>query len=257
MFLALDIGNTQTSIGVFIGGVLQFHWRVETKASRTEDEYLSLFFSLFSFHQLEFKTIRKIAVASVVPQCNWALANFCRVYFEQEPLFISAEVPLPFKMKTDFPKEIGADRLANAAYAIKKLKLPSIIIDIGTGTTFDVVTEDESFAGGIIFPGVRIALESLSSKTSKLPSVAFEFPERVVGKNTVECIQSGVFWGYCDLLKGLLARIQKEIGPIGSVALTGGDSKFLSPKLEFPHELLPNLTLYGIHFVLEHLLANE
>lgn len=249
MLLAVDIGNTQTSFGVFENSQLKFHWRAETKHSRTSDEYGALLFPLMARAGLKESDWEGVVLCSVVPPAERSFEAFCQNYWDLEPFKIDYQLKLGFGIRVDVPAEVGADRLANAAYAAKHFTLPAIVVDFGTATTFDVVSKDSHYEGGVILPGVRIALEALSSRTSKLPLVEMGFPSSVIGKNTVQCIQAGILYGYCDMIDGLLVRTASELGATPEIALTGGYGALLQPRLKAKAKLLPNLTLDGIELI--------
>lgn len=248
MLLAIDLGNTQTSFGIFESGQLKHHWRAETKPSRTEDEYLCLLFPLLQNAGLTPESIGAVALCSVVPSADDALESFSKKYLRRKVFKITHEVK-GCRLNVDFPAEVGADRLANANYAAKHLPLPAIVVDMGTATTFDVVTEGAVYEGGVILPGPKVSVEALGSKTAKLSAVALQFPSSVIGKNTATCIQAGVLYGYVDLIDGLLARTEKALGKPATIVLTGGLSPLLHDKLSHTTRLLPDLTLEGIEIL--------
>jgi len=245
MLLVLDVGNTQTSFGVFKDSKLIHHWRTQTQISKTADEYAGFLFPLLSHFKMDPASCEGIAICSVVPPVEETFVNFASRYLNRNPFRLSALSKLGFKIQVDNPREVGADRLANSAYAAHKFTLPAIVVDLGTATTFDVITQDKVYQGGIILPGIRMGAESLSSKTSLLPMIDVKFPSSVIGKNTISCIQSGVLFGYCDAIDGLLDRIQKELNTPCEIALTGGLSSLLHSKLQAKTKLLPDLTLEG------------
>ncbi len=244
MLLAVDIGNSHTSFGVFEGSTLKREWRSETKHSRTPDEYAAFLFPLFQHAGLA-ATGWEVSVCSVVPSANTAVAAFSRSYLDAEPFFINWKSETGCTLGIDFPEEVGADRLANAAYAARHFKLPAVVVDLGTATTFDVISKNRVYSGGAILPGVRLAVEALGTKTSKLPIIELKMPEKVIGTNTIDCIRSGVLLGYCALIDGLLDRMEAELGSPFETALTGGFSELLHPALRRRGKLLPNLTLEG------------
>jgi type III pantothenate kinase len=243
VLLAIDIGNTQTSFGVFDKDKLLHHWRAETRVPRTSDEYASFLYPLLGKAGLADASWEGVALCSVVPAADATLQRFCTQYLKAAPVRIDNTLDLGVKISVDFPAEVGADRLANAAYAARFLELPAVVIDLGTATTFDVITKD-GYQGGIILPGPRLGVAALSGNTAKLPPIDLGFPKSVIGKNTVACIQSGMSYGYLDLLEGLLGRILAEVGPC-EVALTGGLSYLFQQKLKAKAQYLPNLTLEG------------
>jgi len=249
VLLAVDIGNTQTSFGVFDEGRLIGHWRAETKPSRTADEYGALLFPLMQHAGLGGVAWSGIALCSVVPPAEYSFELFCKNYLRQLPFRVNVDLDLGFTLNVQYPREVGADRLANAAYASAHLELPAIVVDFGTATTFDVISKEKVYEGGVILPGVRIALEALAGRTSKLTRVDLEFPQSVIGKNTTECIQSGILYGYCDLIDGLLSRASTEVTGRATIVLTGGLASLFQNRLKTASIYLPNLTLEGIELL--------
>ena len=249
MLLVIDIGNSQTSYGIFERSKLKYHWRGETQMARTADEYAAFLFPLFQQAKLSFSDLEGIAICSVVPSCDFNLQKFCELYLEKKPFFISSKNRLSFSIQVDTPSTVGADRLANSAYAVAHLKLPAIVVDLGTATTFDVISEKNVYEGGIILPGMAMGAESLSRKTSLLPLIHMRFPDSVIGKNTVTCIQSGILFGYCDSIDGLLSRLEKEIGKSCDIALTGGMAPLIHKQLKTKTQILPHLTLEGVEIL--------
>ncbi len=244
MLLAIDIGNTQTSFGVFDGERLRHHWRAETRVPRTSDEYAAFLYPLLMKSGLSDLDWEGAALCSVVPGADSSIERFCGEYLKVLPLKIDNSLDLGVKLNVDIPGEVGADRLANAAYAVDKLKLPSIVVDLGTATTFDIVTKEKGYEGGVILPGPRLGALALSGNTAKLPPIDLSFPKSVIGRNTISCIQSGMTYGYLDLLDGMLERVMLEIGE-AEVALTGGLAYMFHQRLKRPAKYLPNLTLEG------------
>jgi type III pantothenate kinase len=245
VLLALDIGNSQTSFGVFDGRKLLHHWRAETKVSRTSDEYAALLFPLLDHVGLKQGRWESVVVCSVVPSAEQSFEQFCQDYLKISPFKIHSRMDLGLVLNVEVPGEVGADRLANAAYASRRLQLPAIVVDLGTATTFDVVSKEKVYEGGIILPGVRMGAEALSHKTSKLPLVDIQFPASIIGKSTVECLRSGILFGYCEMMDGLLERLVHEVGQPCDVALTGGLSAMFHQRLRTRTKLLPDLTLEG------------
>ena len=246
MLLAVDIGNSQTSIGAFESGRWVKTWRLETRYDRTSDEYASVLMPLFQQAGFSEDSWAGIALCSVVPSVENAFEGFCRDYLKHTPVVIDHRLDLGFELDVETPQEVGADRLANAAYAVAHLKLPALVIDFGTATTFDLITDAPSYQGGVILPGVRLAVRALSGGTSKLPSIPLEFPDSVIGRSTTACIQSGILYGYCDQLDGLLKRFEKAVGKPCTVALTGGLAYLFQKRLRTESTLIPNLTLEGV-----------
>jgi type III pantothenate kinase len=249
LFLAIDIGNSQTSVGVFREKELLHHWRFETHVARTSDEYAALLFPLLDHASLSKTNWDGVVLCSVVPPADQSLEDFSVNYLGTRPLKVNERMRLDFTMNVTIPSEVGADRIANTAYAVERLELPCVVVDFGTATTFDVVSEKKVYEGGLILPGARLSIEALSLKTSKLPRVDLVFPPSIVGKNTIECIQSGVLYGYTDMIDGLITRLKSELGESLVIALTGGLSKLFKARLKAKTFYLPNLTLEGIEIL--------
>lgn len=249
MLLAIDVGNSQTSFGLFSKGRLNHHWRIETRPFRTADEHAAIFFALLGQAGLGDIAWEGAALCSVVPAVDEAIEHFTKAYLKVVPLKIDHSIRMEFRLNVDTPSEVGADRLANAAYAAARLSLPAIVVDIGTATTFDLIGKEKTYEGGVILPGVQLAAKALGVGTAKLPIIDLAFPQSVIGKNTVSCIQSGLLYGYCDLMDGLIQRTENEIGESCSIALTGGLSHLFEHRLTSKFSLLPNLTLEGIEIL--------
>ena len=254
MLLAVDIGNSQTSFGLFDGARLRQHWRLDSRTCATADGYAASLFSLFSAAKVLSGSIQMVALCSVVPSADREFKQFISSYLRCPWFEIEYSMPLGFRLNVDSPKEVGADRLANAEYACRRLKLPCIVVDFGTATTLDVVvpgTERPSYEGGVILPGVGIAVGALSTSASKLPPVELEFPSRVIGRATKSCIQSGLLYGYTDMVDGLLGRVESEIKARCEVVLTGGLGSLFQGRLTHETDYRPDLTLEGVYFIHE------
>jgi type III pantothenate kinase len=257
VLLAIDTGNTQTSFGAFDGDRLLYHLRIETRASRTCDEYAAILLPLFSQLGIEASQWEGVAICSVVPASDGQLVDFSRRYLDREPMRVHPGLPLGFSMNLSTPHEVGADRLVNVAYAVRKLSLPCIVVDFGTATTFDWISEDKIYEGGAIAPGLWMGAEGLGGKTAKLPVIDLEFPHRVVGKSTVECIQSGLLHGYCALIDGMLEKMEAEMGQECTVALTGGLAPRFEGRLRHKCMILPDLTLEGINILYKEVAGRD
>ncbi|MBI3294107.1 MAG: type III pantothenate kinase [Deltaproteobacteria bacterium] len=252
MLLAVDIGNSQTSFGLFERESLKHHWRLDTRAASTIDSLLSFLHPLFSYAGLSLKDVTSLVICSVVPSVDRIYQEFAERHLKLPLKTINHRSKLGFELNVDTPGEVGADRLANVQYAIEKMKLPVIVVDFGTATTFDLVVERSgrpSYEGGVILPGVRIALEALSSRTSKLSSVDLKFPASVVGRNTTDCIQSGLLYGYVDQIDGLIDRFNENVRTPCEVVLTGGLGALFQDKLRHKCRYEPDLTLQGIRLL--------
>ncbi len=211
MLLAIDAGNTNIVFAIHDGAKLLHKWRISSSSSRTADEYMVWLTQLMNLENISPKNISGAIIATVVPQALFPLQLLCRRYFNCTPLVIGEDnVDLCLQVKLDNPKEVGADRLVNAVAAHKKYGGPMVIIDFGTATTFDVIDALGNYCGGVISAGVNLSVEALHLAAAKLPRVAVEKPEAVIGTGTISAIQSGIFWGYVGLVEGLVRRIKKE-----------------------------------------------
>jgi len=211
MLLAIDAGNTNIVFAIHDGDKLRHKWRISSSASRTADEYMVWLTQLMKLEDISPTTITGAIIATVVPQTLFPLQLLCRRYFKCTALVIGEpDVVLGLEVKLDDPGAVGADRLVNAVAAQKKYGGPMIIIDFGTATTFDIIDHDGNYCGGVISPGVNLSVEALHMAAAKLPRVAVERPENIIGTDTVSAIQSGIFWGYVSLVEGLVGRIRQE-----------------------------------------------
>jgi type III pantothenate kinase len=223
MLLAIDCGNTNTLFAVHDGEDWRAQWRTATHTTRTADEYAVWLAQLMSLQGLSLDDLSACVISTVVPQSLFNLRNLARRYLKAEPLVIGdAGVDLGIQVSLDRPGEAGADRLVNALGCRVKYPGHLIIVDSGTATTFDVVSDAGVFEGGIIAPGINLSMQALHNAAAQLPRIAIERPARVIGKNTVGAMQSGVFWGYIDLIDGLIGRIKAEYGQPMQVIATGG-----------------------------------
>lgn len=249
MLLVIDIGNTNTVLGVYDGNELKAHFRIETKKECTADE-LWIFFKEFLKDVLPEK-ISHVAIANVVPSLSLAFQEMSRHYLGKIPFAVDQNVKLPIRIKVDFPKEVGADRIVNAAAAYSQHKTDLVVIDFGTATTFDYVTKDGDYCGGLICPGIRISLEALFQRTSKLPRVEIVKTQNVIGKNTIDCMQSGIFYGYLGLVDSIIARMEEETGKKLKVIATGGLAHLLAEESKHIEEVDDLLTLKGLKILFE------
>ncbi|NQV48292.1 MAG: type III pantothenate kinase [Rhodospirillaceae bacterium] len=254
MLLAIDSGNTNTVFAVFDqNGEILGEWRSSTNAARTSDEYGVWLMQLMALDDIDRNTIDASIIATVVPATLFNLKSMCRDYFHSEPLIIGQpDVHLGLKVLVDQPDEVGADRLVNAISGHGRYGGPLIIVDFGTATTFDVVDKDGNYIGGVIAPGVNLSLEALHAAAAKLPRVAIGRPDRVIGKGTVEAMQSGIYWGYISMIEGLVTRIREEFGGDMNVIATGGLAPLFAQSTEMIECADAELTLRGLYAV--HLL---
>ncbi|WP_421931515.1 type III pantothenate kinase [Phenylobacterium sp.] len=246
MLLAIEQGNTNTLFAVHDGGSWIAQWRAATDSSRTADEYAVWLSQLLNMAGLQFGVLDACIISSVVPQSIFNLRNLSRRYFHVEPLVIGENAELGIPVRITKPAEAGADRLVNAIGAHIVYPGDLIVIDSGTATTFDVVAADGGLEGCAIAPGINLSMEALHTAAAKLPRVAIQRPEHVVGKDTVEAMQAGVFWGYIALIEGLVARIKAEWGRPMTVIGTGGVASLFHGATSAIDHFDPDLTIRGM-----------
>jgi len=246
MLLAIEQGNTNTLFAVHDGESWIAQWRAATDSSRTADEYAVWLSQLLHMAGLQFGVLDSCIISSVVPQSIFNLRNLARRYLHVEPLVIGENADLGIEVRIDKPSEAGADRLVNALGAHIVYPGDLIVIDSGTATTFDVIAADGGFEGGVIAPGINLSMEALHSAAAKLPRVAIQKPQRVVGTDTVGAMQSGVFWGYVALIEGLIARIKAERDTPMTVIATGGVASLFHGATTAIDHFDPDLTIRGL-----------
>jgi len=249
MLLAIDVGNTQILMGVYEGEELRFHWRLSTNRARTTDEFGILTRTLFSLDDLDAADVRRIVVSSVVPPLDRALEYLGREYFEVEPLFVTAELVHDMPVLYEPPTDVGSDRIVNGLAARELYGKPAIVVDFGTATTFDVIDEDGAYRGGTIAPGIGISADALTRRAARLPRVDVARPQQVIGRNTVGSMQAGIFFGYVDLVNGLVGRLSEELGGDPVVVATGGWAPSISPECPRIDHVDPQLTLKGLRLI--------
>lgn len=253
MLLAIDVGNTNIVIGAFRGHSLVHTWRLTTIRERTADELGILISNLCERHEVRKVDISGIIVASVVPPLTGTLIAMVSDYFGRVPLLFEPAANGGMPILTDTPAEVGADRVANgiAAFASYSKGLPIIIVDFGTATTFDAVSAKGEYLGGIICPGPNVSAEALFQRAAKLPRIDVKKPPRVIGTNTIAAMQSGLFWGYVDMVEGLLRRMKAELGGAATVVATGGLAAVVAPESALIEHVDQDLTLHGLRLVWE------
>ncbi len=247
MLLAIDAGNTNCVFAIFDKDKLLGQWRIATSQSRTADEYVVWLRQLLKIADIELDQVDACIISTVVPQALFNLRQITRRYLNFEPMVVgSKDVTLGIDVRVPQPETVGADRLANAVGAHAKYEGSFIIIDFGTATTFDVVAEDGAYEGGIICPGVNLSVEALHMAAAKLPNVAIEKPESVIGTTTDQAMKSGVFWGYTSMIEGLVTRIKQEYQRPMTVLATGGLSHLFRHATNLIDQLDDDLTIDGL-----------
>jgi type III pantothenate kinase len=251
MILAIDIGNTHTVIGIFNGNKLLGDWRVTSFVTRTEDETGMLIKQFCADAGVPLKKITSIGISSVVPNLTDVCERMARKYFMIEPIIISADLDLGITVKYDDPRSVGADRLCNAVAGFAKYKGPVVIVDFGTATTFDVVSKNGEYLGGVITAGVETTATELHRRAARLPKVDLKFPDKVIGTNTVESMQAGILYGALDSMETMIRRISKELDDYPTVVATGGFSEMMKQQSKVINKYDPTLVLDGIKLIVE------
>jgi len=258
MLLVVDVGNTNTVLGVFDAqnaderyGPLIAHWRVSTTKTQTVDEYGVLFRNLFSMSGIEFTAVQGTVISSVVPPLDSTLREVCERYFRSRPLFVEPGVKTGMPVQYDNPTEVGADRIVNSVAAFEKFGGPCIVVDFGTATTFDVVSKNGEYLGGVIAPGIGVSADALFARTARLPRVDIRKPPRVLATNTVNSVQSGLYYGYLGLIDGILERLIAELGENVAVVATGGLASLMGGGSKYIREIDDLLTLDGLRIIYE------
>jgi len=249
MLLVIDIGNTSITLGVFEGEKLRATWRMATAIHRMADEYATLVLNLLHHRGLEASDIKGVALCSVVPTLTTTFDQLSQQYFNISPLIVAAGVKTGVRIRMDNPKEVGADRIVNAAAAHHLYRGPIIITDLGTATTFDTVSKEGDYIGGAIAPGIVTAAEALFTQAAMLPRVELTRPKHAIGTNTVDAMQSGIIFGYVGLIEGVVARIQKELGEKAKVVATGGYAELIAKETSIFDIVNPDLTLIGLRLI--------
>ncbi len=263
MLLVVDVGNTNTVLGVYEMGSVGFvkppkpeprmiaHWRVATIKNHTVDEYGVLFRNLFAVDKIDAGDVRGIIISSVVPPMDSTLREVCERYFHLDPLFVEPGIKTGMPVHYDNPAEVGADRIVNGVAAFEKYGGPCIVVDFGTATTFDAVSKKGEYLGGVIAPGIGISAQALFVNTARLPLVDIRQPAKIIGTNTVASIQSGLFFGYLGLVDGILDRLLAQMGPDTKVVATGGQAKLIGDHSKYIKTVDDLLTLDGLRIIWE------
>jgi type III pantothenate kinase len=251
LLLTIDVGNTNTVLGIYEGAELRAHWRLTTRREQTVDEYGILVRSLFATAGIDARGIGGIALASVVPPLTSAVLTLSRVYLGQEPLLVEPGVRTGMPILYEPPSDVGADRIVNGVAAFAAYGGPVIVVDFGTATTFDVVTRKGEYAGGVICPGIGISADALFQRAARLPRVDIRNPGRVIGRSTVGSMQAGLYFGYASMVEGLIARIRAELAEPTRVVATGGLAETLAGDIPSIEAVDPVLTLTGLRLIWE------
>jgi len=249
MLLTVDIGNTNIVLGLYDNDRLTHHWRIATDRAKMPDEYALLLRGLFAAANLDLAAVSGVILASVVPPVTETWQELCERYLGRTPLVVGAGVETGVRILIDNPREVGADRIVNAAAAYQRYGGPAIVIDFGTATTFDAVSPQGDYLGGAIAPGVGISAEALFERTAKLPRIELTPPPAAIGKNTVHAMQSGLLLGYVAMVEGMVARFQKELGGQARVIATGGLAEIIAQQTTVIEAVDPWLTLEGLRLI--------
>ncbi len=251
MLLAIDVGNTNTVIGVFEGAILRHPWRLQTNQNRTADEYGILLRQLFELSGLDPGKVGAAAISNVVPPLALTLEKMVVRYFKVKPMFVGPGVKTGMPILYENPREVGADRVVNAVAAYERWRQALIVVDFGTATTFDAISQKGEYLGGAICPGITISMDALARSASKLPRVEFAKPPSVIGRNTVHSIQAGLVYGYVGLVDGICARMSEELGVTPRIVATGGLAPLISGVSKSIQEVDEHLTLDGLRILHE------
>ncbi|MCB0192313.1 MAG: type III pantothenate kinase [Anaerolineae bacterium] len=252
MLFTIDIGNTNITFGLYDRKQsLRYHWRIKTDHGRLADEYGIIILGLLRHEKLDFQNVRGVAMASVVPPLTPVFEEMIEKYIRQKPLVVGVGVKTGVQIRYDSPRDVGADRIVDAAATYNMYGGPACIVDFGTATTFDAISEKGDYLGGAIAPGVGISAEALFSRTSKLPRVDLVRPPRAIGSNTVHAIQSGMLYGYVGLVEGMVSRFKAELGDNMRVIGTGGLAQTIAQETDVIEIVNPWLTLEGLRLIWE------
>ncbi|AKT42592.1 type III pantothenate kinase [Chondromyces crocatus] len=257
MLLAIDVGNTNISFGVFEGDALQHHVRSESARARTADEYAVLVRQMLSLHGVDIERIDSAIIASVVPPLTDTMVGLVRRAFHRDALVVGPGIRTGMPILYENPREVGADRIVNAVAAYEWARAGVIVVDFGTATTFDCVTPRGEYLGGVIAPGIQISAEALFSRAARLHRVEIALPPKVVGRNPMHSMQSGIVYGYAGLVEGICARLRRELAYPCRVVATGGLARLIAPQTESIETVDDDLTLTGLRLLYERNIASR
>jgi len=249
MFLAIDIGNTNITVGIFEGEKLRCTWRLETDIYKMPDEYAVMLLNLLQFQKISVADIKEIALCSTVSPLISTFVELLQSYFKISPLVVGPGVKTGIRIRMDNPREVGADRIVNTVAGYKLYGGPTIVVDLGTATTFDTISREGDYLGGAIAPGPMIAAEALFQRTAALPRIPLVHPQKAIGTNTISAMQSGIMFGYTGLVEGIVARIEKELGEKATVVATGGYGGIFAQETSVFNVVNPDITLIGLRLV--------
>lgn len=249
MILALDIGNTNIVLGTIENDKILFTGRLATDKLKTADEYALLFSGMLSMNNIDVKSIEGVIISSVVPPLILTLRRAIRKLTKLEPMVLGPGLKTGLNIKIDNPAQLGCDQVADAVGVINKYPVPAMVLDMGTATTVSVIDKDKNYLGGLIIPGIRISQDALSSRTSQLPRISLEKPQNVIGKNTIDCMQSGAVFGTACMIDSLADRIEEELGEKVTIIATGGNSESIVSVCKRDVIYDSNLLLDGLNLI--------
>lgn len=251
MLLCIDIGNTNITLGLYQSETLGSRWRLATNMERMPDEYALQFLGLLSHAGYSPADLSGVCLASVVPPLTGRIIQTCHQYLDQDPLVVDPGVKTGVRILYDTPRSVGADRIVDAAAVLRLYGGPACVVDFGTGTTFDAISEEGDYLGGAIAPGIGIAAEALFQRAAKLTRVDIQRPPSAIGRNTTQSLQSGLLFGYVGLVEGMVARFRAELGPKMKVIATGGYAELIARETDVIQIIAPWLTLDGLRIIWE------
>lgn len=252
MLLTIDVGNTNMEFGIFASDKRQASFRLGTKHDITSDEIGLLLRQFLQIHQVEVQQLKDVVIASVVPQVIYSVCNAMRKYVGRKPLLAGEDLPIPLENRYAQPSEVGADRLVNGYAGYRHYGGGLVVVDFGTATTFDVISQEGVYLGGAIYPGMKVSLDALVAKASKLSKIEIDTPKQVIGTDTAMSMQSGLLYGYTGAVEHIISHCEVEIGHPLTVIATGGLSRLIATHTKRPMTLNPALTLEGLAMIYQH-----